>query len=174
MVVDVQSVVGIFRNDPAFYNLVSYAICGALILCWTVKVVRSRITPAAAWYAIAAIVPLTMLVTYHKPYDVKLILLLVPACILLWAESNRIGQAALLLTAGAIVFTADIPLGVYAALTDSIHPDTNTLSGKLIEIVILRPVSIILIELTAFYLSIFLRRPTAGAGDPHLATPDQA
>jgi len=32
-----------------------------------------------------------MLVTYHRPFDAKLLLLAVPACAMLWAEGGRIG-----------------------------------------------------------------------------------
>jgi hypothetical protein len=44
---------------------------------------HSQVAPfakAKTWLALAAVVPLTMLVTYHRPYDAKLLLLAVPAC----------------------------------------------------------------------------------------------
>jgi hypothetical protein len=161
MVVDLQSVLSIFWNNPQFYNLVTYAICGTLILIWAGKTMRSNRTPAATWFALAAIVPLSMLVTYHKPYDVKLLLLTIPACTILWAEDSLLGQAALLLTAGAVVCTADIPLAVFAALTDHMHPESGGILERIVAVFILRPVSVILIALTAFYLSVFLRRACA-------------
>jgi hypothetical protein len=159
MLVDLQAVLAVLRDTPAFYNLATYAICGALLLLWARKLLRNPPTGQDAWLALAAVVPLSMLAVYHKPYDTKLLLLAVPACIHLWSERTVRGQAALLLTLGALFCSADIPLAVFAALTDPIQPDLHTFAGKLLAIVVLRPVSLILIALTAFYLTLFLRRP---------------
>jgi hypothetical protein len=159
MLVDLQAVLAIIDDTPAFYNYATYAVCGTLLLVWAHRVLRTNWTEDEAWFALAAAVPLSMLAVYHKPYDTKLLLLAVPACIHLWSEKNLRGQAALLLTLGALFCSADIPLAVYAALTDPIQPDLHTFTGKLLAIVVLRPVSLILIALTAFYLTLFCAVP---------------
>ncbi len=157
MVVDLQSALAIFHNNAAFYNSVTYAFCGMLLLLCARKVVRAASTESAAWFALAAIVPLTMLVAYHKPYDMKLLLLAVPACILLWAHNDLRGQTAFLLTFGAIFFCADLPLAIYEALTDNVRPDLHTFTGKLLALLVLRPATLFLLALVAFYLPQFLR-----------------
>jgi hypothetical protein len=171
VIVDLQSVLSVFHDDPAFYNPVAWTLCGIPLLAWARSVLHSAPSEVSAWVALAAIIPLTMLVTYHKPYDVKLLLLAVPACVLLWSEHSLRGQAALLLTLGSLFCTADIPLAVYAALTDRVQPDLHTLGGRFITVLVLRPVSLILIALTAFYLSIYLRRTlTPAARSPQSAS----
>lgn len=164
MVVDLQAVLAIVHDNPSFYNLSTFALCGALLFLWARKGLRAApIHGDAAWLALAAIVPLSMLAVYHKPYDTKLLLLAIPACVQLWSERSLRGQAAMLLTLATLFCSADIPLAVFTALTDSIHPDLHTFAGRLVGILILRPVSLLLIALAAFYLTLWLRAPLTPA-----------
>ncbi len=157
LVIDLQSVVSIFRNSPPIYNSVSYVICGSLILLWAVHTLRSQPSLRNTWLALAAVAPLTMLVTYHKPYDAKLLLLTIPACILLWIEAGRIGKTAVLVNAVAIVITADIPLGIVVFLTRNFHSDTGSLHGMILTVLLTRPVTLILLIMSTFYLWVYIR-----------------
>jgi hypothetical protein len=108
-------------------------------------------------------VPLTLLVTYHRPYDTKLLLLAVPACAMLWAEGGRIARLALLATTAAIAVTGDFPLSILVILAKRIQQDTTVLPGKLLFILLFRPVPLILLADCIFYLWVYLRRcRTAG------------
>ncbi|MGB9406508.1 MAG: glycosyltransferase family 87 protein [Terracidiphilus sp.] len=158
MVIDLQSVVAVFRDDPRIYNSVSYLVCGALLLIGAVRTLRSRFSQTRAWLALAAIAPLTMLVTYHRPFDAKLLLLAVPACAMLWAEGGRIGRLALLVTTAGIVATADLPLIIFLALTRNLHISAAGLSGQMLTVALARPVPLILLAMGIFYLWIYLRR----------------
>ncbi len=160
MVIDLQSVVSIFRNDPRFYNPVSYLSCGALILIWSL-VTLARPSSANAWFALAAVVPLSMLLIYHKPYDAKLALLAIPACATLWIEGGPIGAIALSVTSVAVVFAADVTRALFVILTRDLHPDTSQLFGKILLVLISRPLSIILLVMALFYLWVYVRRTAA-------------
>ena len=157
MVIDVQAAVSIFRNDPRFYNLVSYLVCVPLLLVWSIKTLRSQSSQTKAWLALSAVSSLTMLVTYHKPLDARLLLLSVPACVMLWVEGGPIGTLALLVNSAAIVFTSDIPLAVLVILTKNLHPDTSGLFGQMLMVLITRPASHILLLMTIFYLWIYVK-----------------
>ncbi len=157
MIIDLQSAVFIFRNNPVIYNSVSYLICGVLLLVGLVRTLRSRFSRRGAWLALAAIVPITMVVTYHRPYDAKLLMLAVPACAMLWAEGRPVRWAALLVTAAAIVFTADIPLAILLTLTGNLHISTAWLSGKILTVVLTRPTPLILLAMGIFYLWVYVR-----------------
>ncbi len=162
MIIDLQSTISIFRNDPRFYNPASYLVCGTLLLAWAVRTLRSRFSPARAWLALAAVVPLALLVTYHRPYDAKLLLLTVPACAMLWAEGRPIRWLVLLVTTAGIVFTADIPLTLLVIFTNALHISTAGLSGQILTDVLMRPTPIILLVMGIFYLWIYLRHDPAG------------
>jgi hypothetical protein len=158
MIIDLQTVISVFRDDPRIYNPVSYLVCGALLLVWSVSTLRSRLSQAITWLGLAAIVPLTMLVTYHRPWDAKLLLLTVPACALLWAEGGPIGWIALLVNTAALVLTGDIPLTILLILTRNLHLSAATLSGKIVMVVLARPVPLILLVMGIFYLWVYIQR----------------
>jgi len=156
MVIDLQSTISAFRNDPRFFNPISYLVCGALLLVWSVRTLRLRFSLRSAWLALAAVVPLTMLVSYHRPYDAKLLLLTVPACAMLWAEGGLIRWLALLFNAGAIVFTADIPLIILNIFTKNLMLSKTGLAWSLLHGVLLRPTPLILLAMGVFYLGMYM------------------
>ena len=158
MVIDLQAAVSVFRDDPRIYNPVSYLVCVPLLILWSVRTLRSRFSPERAWIALAAIVPLTMLVTYHRPYDAKLLLLTVPACAILWAEGGSIGRIALLVSTAGILFTSDIPLAILVMIADKLQVGPAGFFGQVLTIVLLRPASLILLVMGIFYLWVYVRQ----------------
>jgi hypothetical protein len=157
-IIDLQSTVSIFRDDPHIYNPVSYLVCGALLLVWAIRALRSRFSQTSAWFAMAAVVPLSMLVTYHRPYDAKLLLVAIPACALLWAGGGLTRWLALLVTSAGFVFTGDMSLTILDFHTKNLHISTAGLSGKLLTVVLTRPTQLALLAMGIFYLWIYLRR----------------
>lgn len=158
MVIDLQAAVSVFRDDARIYNPVSYLICGSLLLVWSVRTLWLRFSQAGAWIALAAVVPLTMLVTYHRPWDAKLLLLAIPACALLWAEGGLIRWVALLVTAAGIVSTADIPLVILSIFSSHLQVGTAGIPGQILTLVLMQPVPLILLAMGIFYLWVYLRR----------------
>ncbi|HEV2473092.1 MAG TPA: glycosyltransferase family 87 protein, partial [Chthonomonadales bacterium] len=157
-VIDLQGVLSNFRDDPHFYNPVSYLICGPLLLLWTIRTVRSPSSPTAALVALAAVVPLSMLFTYHRPHDAKLLLLTVPVCMMLWMQGGRTGRLALVFTSAAILFTADIPLAILQIIAAHFHVVAVGLLGKTMTVALARPAALILLAMSIFYLWVYVRR----------------
>jgi hypothetical protein len=162
MIINLQSVISVFWHDPHVYDLICYLICGVLLLVWSVCTLRARFSLSNAWLALAAIVPLTLIVTYHRPYDAKLLFLTVPACALLWAEGRPIRWVALVISAAGIVSTADIPLAILLTHTRNMHLSTAGLSNQILKYVLMRPAPLILLAMGIFYLWIYARRVSAG------------
>ena len=158
MVVDLQSVVGVFRDDPRIYNPITYLVCGALLLMWSIRTVRSRFSQASAWFALAAVAPLSLLPVYHREYDAKLLLLTVPACAMLWAGGDTLRWLALLLNTAGIVLTGDIPAAILVLLTRNLHLNTGELIGQILTVVLIRPAPLVLLAMAIFYLWVYLRR----------------
>jgi hypothetical protein len=159
MVIDLQGPISVFRNDPRIYNPVSYLVCGALLLVWSVRTLKLRSSQSGAWFALAAVVPLTMLVTYHHTWDAKLLMLAVPACSILWTERGRTGWAALLLTSAGIILTGDIPLSILLILVKNLHLSTAGLLGQILTVLLMQPIQLILLAMGIFYLWVYVRRP---------------
>ena len=158
MMISLQTIFSVIRDEPSFYNPATYLVCAALLVPWALKVLRTRPSPEQAWPAIAAVVPLTMLVTYHRPYDAKLILLAIPACAMLWAKGGQVAQWAFAFTAAGVIFTADFPLGIIVVLAGNLHLSPAGFAGKVLTIFLARPAPLVLLAMASFYLWVFLRR----------------
>ncbi len=157
MVIDLQAAISVFQRDSRIYNPVSYFVCGILLLVWSVATLRSQVSPARTWLALATVAALTMLMTYHRPYDAKLLLLTVPACAMLWAEGRPIRWLALLMTTLGIWFTSDISLTLHIMLTESQSLSPVTWPAKIMMVLLIRPVPFILLLVSVFYLWVYVR-----------------
>jgi hypothetical protein len=155
MTVCLQTIVSRFWDNPHFYNPVVYLICGALLLIWLRKTLQSRFSPRLAWFAIAVVVPLSILVVYHRCYDARLLLLSVPACAMLWRKGGRLGWCALALTLAAIILTGDI---FWIVLFQVTHYSGPSLAFGVI------PAPLILLALSVFYLYVYVRQPREAVG----------
>jgi hypothetical protein len=164
MMTNLQAVISVFRDDSRIYNPASYLACAPLLLVWAFVTLRSRFSLARAWLALAAVVPLTMLVTYHRSYDAKLLLLTVPACAMLWAEGGVIGWIALVVNTAGIVLTGDIPWAMLLILAKNLHISPVGLSGKIMTVVLVQPAPLILLAMSIFYLWVYMRRDSNKTG----------
>ncbi len=162
-VVDLQAAISIFRDDPRFYNIASYVFCGALLLVWSIWTMRTRFSVRKAWLGLAAATAFTLLITYHRPWDAKLVMLAIPPCCMLWARGGRLGKIAFSVTTGAALFAGDFPLAVFKTLADSLHVSTVGFGRQLLTLVLIRPESIALLAMGIFYLWIYLRTDAVDA-----------
>lgn len=153
-VIDMQGVMAIFKDDPHFYDPASYLISGIPILIWAFFVVKKKHSPQGALFALASIVPLSLLPAYHRPYDAKLLMLTIPACAVLWETQRLRRVAALVLTSAAIFITADFPLWILTSYTNNL-PRPTTLNGKVVAVLVTHPIPLILLGVGCFYLWIF-------------------
>jgi Glycosyltransferase family 87 len=157
MVIDLQAVTSAIWSDPHAYNLASYLVCGILILVWSFTTLRTRFSVSNACLALATAAPLTLLVTYHRPYDTKLLLLTIPACTILWAEGGAIGWVALILSASAILLTGDVALAVVSHYTKGLDLSAVSHAHKILVGILSQPAPLVLLVLAAFYLSVYVR-----------------
>jgi hypothetical protein len=157
MIIDLQTVFSIVRDKPGFYNAATYLVCGAIFLLWASAVRRVRLSLQTAWPALAAAAALSMLVTYHRSYDARLLMLAIPACAMLWRRGGRVAWIGLALTTAAITITGDIPLAIVALATSHL-PMTGSAGGaKLAAIFLGRPAPLLLLATAIFYLWVLAR-----------------
>jgi hypothetical protein len=156
-VVSLQSLLSVFRDDPAFYDPASYLICGLLLLAAAFRTIRSKFSRTNAWFALAAIAPLSVLPIYHRMHDAKLLLLTIPACALLWAEGGRTRWLALALNTAALISTADIFSTLLMAL-GRLNGESGGILGKLLTVMVVRPAPLCLLALSVFYVWVYWKR----------------
>lgn len=157
MVVSLQTVISVFRDDPKFYNPFTYLVVGPLILIWAVISLRSRFTLQGMWLALAAISALSLLLVYHRIYDAKLLLLSVPACAMLWAEGRLIGWFAVGINSLAIIVTSDLSWVIFSLVLGHIRPIMPWLSFPVLNAMIVFPAPIALLAMGIFYLWVYAR-----------------
>lgn len=152
MQINLQTALSMIKDDPSFYNPVSYLLCGALLVLWVGKVVRSPSGSRTTWIALAVVAALTMLPIYHRQDDAKLLLLAIPACAMLWAERTIIGRLALVVTTVGLVATAEIPWAIGLTLLRHAHLPDARWSAEALTAVQILPVPIALLAVSCFYL----------------------
>ena len=157
-VISLQAVVSAFSDNPLIYNLAGYLACGALLLAWAVRTLRSRFSLPGTWLALASIAALSMLFVHHHPYDTILLLLTVPACAMLWAEGGVIGWLALLFNITGFILTGDLPWAIVSGFINSHHLSTTTRSSQILTDFQVFSVPLILLAMSIFYLWIYMRR----------------
>lgn len=155
-VVNLQAALSILKNDPRFYNPVAYLIGGSFILAWAAAVALKRSAHDGALLALAAISAFSMLPVYHWFLDAKLLLMMIPACAMLWAGKGARRWIALGLTTASIFFTSDIPLILVARFTAGFDGSSSTLSGKLL-LLLARPAPLVLLGTGCFYFWEYVR-----------------
>jgi uncharacterized membrane protein YeaQ/YmgE (transglycosylase-associated protein family) len=167
--INLQTVFSAFWNDPRIYNLLTYFVCGALVLVWILVTLRSRSSQRRSWLALASIAALSMLPVYHRQYDDKLLLLTIPACAMLWAQKGILGRLALLVTSTALVLTGDIPSMILLNLYHRL-PVTG-LSAQLSLHALVFRTPLVLLIVGIFYLWVYATRTAASADSGTPATP---
>lgn len=155
--VNFQAIVAVIKDEPSFYNPVSYLFCAGLLTVWAIPAWRITTNPFRFWVAMAFMSALTMLPVYHRHHDAKLLMLAVPACALVWSRNRRLGVAAIAVTGLAIAATADVPRALLTLAESSIQFSTATVSGKFVTILLARPAPLSITLMATFYLWVYWR-----------------
>jgi hypothetical protein len=127
MVISLQSMLSLFRDDPRFYNLGSWVIC------------------------------MPLLPVYHRQYDAKLLLLTIPACVMLWARGGKVAWLALAMTTAGLVSTGDLTWAIVIAVISRMHPPATATAGQVIAAVQVFPAPLVLLAIGVFYLWVYAR-----------------
>jgi hypothetical protein len=158
MVINLQSIVSVFTDDPRIYNWVSYLVFAPLLLALAFITLRSRATQARGWLALAAVPALTMLPVYHRQYYAKLLLLTIPACVTPWAEGGVVGRLALGLNTAGLVLTGDPTWAILLGLINHLHLAATGLSGWALMALQVFPAPLILLVMAVFYRWVYARK----------------
>ncbi len=158
-ILDLQAVLSVFLSDPHSFNLASYLIVGSLIAAWTWIVVRRRMTADRAWLALAVIAVLSLLPVYHRPYDAKLLMLALPACIQLWNEGGVKRWLSFTLTAAGVLLTSDLFVAFLVYVSRKPSNVTSYPGEKVTSLFLIPP--LVLLAMGCFYLWVFISDKSA-------------
>ena len=153
--INLQTIIAVIKDDPAFYDPVTYLICAVPLILWAISTWRSEMSPFRFWIALAFLSALTMLPVYHRHHDAKLLMLAVPACALIWTRGRRLGLVGIVVTSMAIAATADLPRVILTLAESSISFSTSTALEKLLTILLARPAPLSISLMALFYLYVY-------------------
>jgi hypothetical protein len=83
-----QTITGLYRDEPSFFNHTAWAVSAVLFLAWLYPVMRLKPGREKDLVCIAAIACFSMLPMYHRAYDTRLLLVAFPAFALLLRKSR--------------------------------------------------------------------------------------
>jgi hypothetical protein len=158
---DLQTIVSLFRNDPAYYNPVVWAFSLILLGIWLYPVLRLPPSREKDMLCLAAILPMSMLPIYHRMYDSLILVAMFPAIAFLLKRAPRWGIAA----AGSSV--------VFAILISRNYRDpfirwcgsviqkilSPVLDGKVVTAMLSRSLALWLLVLSVLFLVALYRLP---------------
>lgn len=170
IIISLQTVTSFISSEPRIYNLLAYAICAPFILLWAMAVLRARPSPEKDWLGLAAIVPISMLVCYHRQHDTRLLMLVMPACAMLYASQKRSGKTALALVVLTALASSNFILQTFGSLTLHLRASTPGLGGELLNATLGRPVPLAILALGA-YLCVLMGRSALVPAPGALASP---
>jgi len=157
IIIDLQTVLSLLRDDPHFYNPATYLICAILLLVWAFSALHSHHRQWNRFVALAFLAPLTMIVSYHRPYDAKLLLLAVPAVSMFSPVGNQWRRAVLIVATLAVFVTSDLPLALLAVLIRAVHVSALGIFARIALLPILRPAPVVLLLMAIVFLVVNLR-----------------
>ena len=161
MVISLQSVISLYRDDPRIYNLSSILICGIPLLLWAITTLRRRPTIDRTWLALACVGAFSLLPVYHRLGDAKLLLLTVPACCILWAKGGALRWIALAVNATALLLIGETQWALFLYLIEEMAKSASNSSRAVLIALQVLPVPLILLSVGLFYLSVYMKRPAA-------------
>jgi hypothetical protein len=157
MMINLQTVISVFRDDPKTYNPIAYAIVAMLLLIWVVKTVRTQLSVSGLWFALAPISAIAMLPVYHRLYDAKIILVAIPASAMLWKRGGAIAWASSLMSAAAVFLTGGLPWAVLLRVLSNLSlSNTPATVATLIWLQVL-PVPLTLLSFGLLFLFVYLK-----------------
>ena len=156
--IQLQTIVSIVKDDPHFYNPIVYAIFAVPLLLGVWSTVRQPNSSQQHWFALACIIPLSLIPVYHRSPDAGLIVLSFPACANLWVHRRKLGQIAAGVTFLQIFLCGDFWTLLRMVATKSAYDNSVGFMHQLLFILVRRPVPFSILALTGFYLYVYLRR----------------
>jgi len=163
--VNLQPVTNVLLADPKEVNAAAYAIFLAFLAVLVTTVLRTNASPDVHLLSIGALAVLTLMPSYHRWYDNRILLITIPAIVIVYQKRRLLGAFIGALTA-LIIYSVPIQVRVQMFLQ---HQSMwqNVLQNKFLFILLLRQQNLELLLLFGLYLVAFasFRIPSTQTSD---------
>jgi hypothetical protein len=151
-IADLQSVISVFRDEPAFYNQVAHALGIVLLGLWLVPVFVMRASRERDYFALASIVCISLLPVYHRLYDSCILIMIFPAFALMTSRGLRSRLWTLAFTLGPLAVLTHVWTD-FARYNLAPRIAAGAALGAWQTVLLVRPVPLGLLILAAYYLA---------------------
>jgi len=158
MIVSLQSVLSYFRDDPSFYSPATFLICGAMLLLWGSAMLMRGGSEQLPMLAMGVVIPISLLITYHRNYDAKILLLTIPACEQLWSERGLLGKVAAGVNGVTFLLDGDLAITAIFELEKKLRGAYGNVQSAVLKVLFDRPIAVALLMMALFYLVVYLHR----------------
>ncbi len=100
---NLQAITSVFFADAREYDLAAYAAFLALLALWITAVLRTNAGPEKDVLSLGALSVLSLTPVYHRSYDVRLLLITIPAVLIVYQKRRLLGAFIGVLTILAVV-----------------------------------------------------------------------
>jgi hypothetical protein len=159
---NLQALTSIFFTDARTFNLVAYAIFVILLLALIRLVLRANADSELHLLALAAVSVLSLTPIYHRFYDVRLLLLTIPAVSIVYRRRHLLGSMIAALTFLAVI---SVQYRVHVFLLQHALWQ-SVVENKLLLILLLRQQNLELLIL--FFLYLFAIRTARSSSAPKI------
>ena len=174
-IIDLQAALSVFRDEPSFYNPASAAMAALPIAIWLLALWRRQPLHGVDWLALAPAAVLVLLPVYHRNYDARLMLLLIPACGAVWAAGGARRWITLGLTFLALVTTGDLWMIFVPRTTMGLHLSLARLIGeRWATVVLLRTAVPVLLLAGCSFVWVYASSPRGAAEAVGMREPSAA
>lgn len=157
-IIDLQSVLSMLVGRPQTYNLLAFLILTPLFALCLWITLRKRTSLREKWFGLAAIAPLTLLPVYHRAYDAKLLLIILPAFVILWREGGVRRWWSLGITTAVVLMTSDVPRAIFMSGFEK----KTAIGYTSAPLTALTP--LVILATACFYLWVYWRETRESAG----------
>ena len=168
--VNIQTLTSVFFEDAKTYDAVAFGICAVLLILFVIMAAKwMRFDSTLDHHALAVLSVLTLLPVYHRHYDTRLLLLMIPGIAIIFHKRRIMGA---IIAAVTVLSTICIQCRVQM-LAQSHIVLLEMLKNKIFFVLLLRQQNLALILLFCLYLTavFMIRSSDSAAAKSYMADP---
>jgi MFS family permease len=101
--INLQAVTSVFFTDAREFNAAAYAVFLVLLAVWITVILRTKAGSEMDLLSVAALAALSLTPVYHRTYDVRLLLITIPAVVIVYQKRRLLGAFICALTLVAMI-----------------------------------------------------------------------
>jgi len=151
-IINLDTLTALISPNPLVYGMLSITLISILVVVLAVGLHRLRNNPICGWLGVATVSLLTLIIAYHRTYDMRMILLTIPALRILWRVAPRMAALLTLLSCFLLFSTAILLLHILSP-----HLSDSTMHGVVFRLLVERQQALFVFLTTTLWVFVSFR-----------------